>query len=211
VHTGDAVGEIDKDTGNRFHRHWPFALAGPNLNQATKKKGRSAMSDNPQKESTDRLVEAYEKMVHQLHEGVEHLEKQTLPNLRDRLAAVREKMVELGELSREEAEKVSGYLQRDLEDAAHFIAETNEEFRQWLRFDVELIEDRLLNSLAKVADQTSLQLKAWADRARRTPYHTGEVTGPGSLACIACGRYWHYTKTGTLRLAPIAKPRNFAG
>ncbi len=167
------------------------------------------MNEDPHKAGADRMVEAYEKMIHRLHEGVDHLEKQTLPNLGERLSAVREKMIELGELSREEADKVSGYLQRDMEDAAHFIIETSEEFRQWLRFDVSLIEKRLLNSLSTVADQTSLQLKAWADRARRTPYHTGEVTGPGSLACTACGKVLAFHKTGRIPPCPHCHATEF--
>lgn len=161
------------------------------------------MNDDFRKDGLDRLSEAYEKMLGLMHEGVEHLEQETLPQLKERVALAREKMVELGELTREEADKVSLYLQRDLEDAGKFLADTGEEFRTWLRIDASLIETRLLDMLASVADQTSLQLKQWAEQARRSPYKTGEITGPGMLVCQGCGEQIHFLKAG--RIPPCPK------
>lgn len=160
------------------------------------------MNDDPAKDPFDRMVDAYEKMLGHVQEGVDRFERQALPGLRERLALAREKMVELGELTREEAERLSLYLERDMQDAARYLADTGEEFRHWLRTDISLIESRLLESLAAVADQTSLQLKQWADEARR-PYRTGEVTGPGVLVCTACGEQVHFHQAG--RIPPCPK------
>ncbi|MEO5343530.1 MAG: zinc ribbon-containing protein [Gammaproteobacteria bacterium SHHR-1] len=155
------------------------------------------------KDGLDRLSQAYERMLGLVHEGVERFEQDGLPHLRERLDQAREKMVELGELSREEADRLSTYLQRDLEDAGKFLADTGEEFRTWLSIDASLIEARMLHMLASVADQTSLQLKQWAERARLAPYKTGEITGPGVLQCKACGEEVHFHKVG--RIPPCPK------
>ena len=59
-----------------------------------------------------------------------------------------------GELSREEAERVAGYVERDMKDAAGFLGETHQELADWLKFDLRMIESRLLEMFANVADRT---------------------------------------------------------
>jgi len=72
---------------------------------------------------------------------------------------------------------VADYVERDVEDAAHWLVETGDDLRNWWRFDLELIEQRMLDAFTSVADQTSLQLSQWAERARSylvfrmPPYH----------------------------------------
>ena len=145
----------------------------------------------------DRLVNAYERMLEHVDSMLDTAEKNTLPTIRKSIDAAREKMVELNELTREEAEKVATYLERDMKDAAHFLSETGDEFREWFKFDVQLIEARMMEMLAKVADRTRLELDRLADRAREgVLYHTGEITGPGTLACTQCGKELHFHKAG---------------
>lgn len=161
------------------------------------------MSDN-NPDPVERLVQAYETMLERVNDLIETTEKKTMPVIREALADAKEKAVELGELTREEAEKVSGYLERDMHDAAHFISETGQEFRDWFKFDWQLVEGRLFDLFAGVADQTSLALREWADRANAASlYHTGEITGPGTLTCVNCGKEIHFKKTG--HIPPCAK------
>ena len=111
--------------------------------------------------------------------------------------------MELGELTREEAERVAGYLERDLRDAAGFIAETGQQLRDWLRVDLERMGQGALDLFAQVADQTSLQLRNLAERARRAEvYHTGEVAGPGTLVCVQCGKELHFDRPGRIPPCP---------
>lgn len=127
-----------------------------------------------------------------------------MPAFREILEKVRDSMVELGELTREEATKVAHYVERDVKDAAAYIADTGEDLRKWWRFDLNLIEQRMLELFTSVADQTSVQLQNWAAQARRaSAYHTGEVSGPGTLICDACGAEIHMHKAG--RIPPCPK------
>jgi len=152
----------------------------------------------------DRLVDAYERMLGRTQEQIEQAQKETVPVLRELLDRVKENMVELGELTREEATKVAEYVERDIHDAAAYIAETGEDLRKWWRFDLELIEQRILDAFSRVADQTSLQLSTWAERARRASlYEAGEVAGPGTLVCTGCGSMLTMPRTG--RIPPCAK------
>ncbi|OGT90883.1 MAG: hypothetical protein A2286_07770 [Gammaproteobacteria bacterium RIFOXYA12_FULL_61_12] len=167
------------------------------------------MSDEPEKNSADRLSAAYEKMLKLVHDGKESIEKDALPLLRERLGWAREKVVEMGELTREEAERLSDYLERDIQDAAAYLSKTGDEFVIWLRTDITLIEAKLLDMFAQVADQTSLQLKQWADQARNTPHRTGEVTGPGVLLCRNCREELHFHKAGRIPPCPKCKGNEF--
>lgn len=121
----------------------------------------------PSKGPVDRMVDAYEAMLQRVHEAADSAEQKTLPWLRETLADARERAVELGELTREESEKVARYVERDLHEAANFIAETGQEFRDWLNFDWRLVQSRMLEMFAGMADQTSQALKGFADQARR--------------------------------------------
>ena len=76
------------------------------------------------KDPVDRMVEAYEAMLNRVHEAAETAEEKTVPWLRESLSAARDRAVELEELTREEADRISGYVERDLHDAASFIAES---------------------------------------------------------------------------------------
>lgn len=147
----------------------------------------------------DRLAAAYDKILQEVHDAIESARENSLPGLKDYLSDAREKMVELGELSREEADKVAGYVERDMKDAADYLLETGEQLSAWWRFDVQQVENRMLEMFTSVADQTKLELAKLAQRATRSSlYHTGEVTGPGSLICTGCGKEMHFKKTGRI-------------
>ena len=162
------------------------------------------MADPKNNDPVDRLVDAYERMLERVQDTAEATEKKTVPWLREALAEARERAVTLNELTREEAEKIATYVERDVQDAAEFIAESGQEFRDWLRFDIALIQDRFLEVFAGMADQTSQALKDIAERARViNTYHTGEITGPGTLLCSACKEPLHFEKTG--RIPPCPK------
>lgn len=153
----------------------------------------------PGKEPVDRMVAAYEELLRRTQENLETAQEESVPRFRELLEKARDNLVELGELTREEANKVSGYLRRDVEDAASYIAETGQEMRDWWRFDLELVEQRMMDMFAKVADQTSLQLAQWAENARQMSlYQAGEVTGPGTLVCDKCGAETHFVQAGRI-------------
>jgi len=163
--------------------------------------------ERPGDGAVDRMVDAYERLLKHTSEALESAREESAPRLRELLEHARDNMVELGELTREEAQKVSEYLKRDLEDAGAYIAETGQDLRDWWRFDLGLIEQRMLDMFAQAADQTSLQLARWAETARRmTQYQAGEVTGPGTLVCDKCGAEIHFVKAG--RIPPCAECGN---
>jgi hypothetical protein len=161
------------------------------------------MSDKEERDPVERLVDAYENMLERVDEMLGRAEKNALPTLKRSIEHAREKAVEMNELTREEAEKVAAYVERDMKDAAHFLTRTGEEFRDWFRFDIQLIENRLMEMFATVADRTRVELESLAERAREASlYHTGEITGPGTLVCTKCGKELHFHKAGHIPPCP---------
>jgi hypothetical protein len=114
--------------------------------------------------SSSRWVEAYQRMMerakHQIEE-LEQAEKAAFPRLSASIEQAAEKAVEVGELTREEAQLIGSYLKRDWEDAGHYLTVTGRDLRTWLRFDLELLEDRLLEFFQRGVDQSRLDLLAF--------------------------------------------------
>ncbi|MDG4551096.1 MAG: hypothetical protein P9F19_16925 [Candidatus Contendobacter sp.] len=139
------------------------------------------------------LARAYRRMMERVKlrlEELEQAERDALPQLRASIEHAAEKAVELGELTREEARLIGGYLKRDLEDAGQYLTATGRDLRAWLRFDVELLEDRLLDFFQRGVDQSRLEFLTFETvetEVEPVEYRGGEITGPGTLHCKSCG------------------------
>ncbi len=157
--------------------------------------------------ATDKLVHAYHRMMERVHHALEEAETKTLPSIRQSVEKAREKAVELEELTREESEKVAYYLKRDMQDAGRYLSESSEELSDWLRFDIDQIEGRVLEIFSRVADRTRVE---WAELQQELkqdpPYHSGEITGPGTLYCSSCNEALHFHHTA--RIPPCPKCRS---
>ena len=130
---------------------------------------------------------AYKRMLGWVKEFVEEAEDELAPKINYAIDAAKEKATELGELTREEAEHVANYLQRDLRDAAEYLETEGKELGDWLKFDIELIEDRLLDAMSHAINTTSIELQQLSERAKQENiWYMGEVTGPGTFACDNC-------------------------
>ncbi len=152
----------------------------------------------------EKLIRAYNTMLGRVKEGLKDVEEHALPPIKELLSKASDTASELGELTREEAEKVSDYLKRDLNEAGEFLSENGRQLKEWLKFDLEFAEVKLAELFASVADRTRVELDALAERARRVGiWHTGEITGIGILICSECGEKLHFEKTG--RIPPCPK------
>lgn len=157
----------------------------------------------------DPMAIAYKIMLERVH-GLLGQPGNRVSALREDLETAREKAIALSELSREEAERIFVYLERDVKDAAIFIANTGRELRQWWRFDVQQVEARLLEMFINVADQTSLQMQAMNEELRHTAaYLANEITGPGILVCRNCGTEQHFVQPGRIKVCTNCQNKDF--
>ncbi len=152
----------------------------------------------------EKLSAAYDRMMTRVHEFLDNAESEALPTLKQRIELARQRAVELREVTSEEADKVAAYVERDLHDAAEYLQRSGKEFSTWLQFDLQQIENRMFELFAKVADRTRFELDKLAIQARSAKqYHTGEITGIGTLYCADCNTQMHFKKTG--RIPPCPK------
>jgi hypothetical protein len=158
----------------------------------------------------EKQVRAYERMLERAKQFLIETKLGVTPKLQEALNAAKEKASELGELSAEEAEKIADYLKRDLHAAGEFLAEDRGELRDWLRFDIQQVESRIADALSLLVDHTKLELAELAERAQTFgEWHTGEVTGPGTLVCNSCGEELRFDKTGHIPPCPKCRGTSY--
>jgi rubrerythrin len=130
-----------------------------------------------------RFKQAYQHML----ERVRH-HQNAQANLSRAIELAQQEAVQSQELTAEEAEQVGHYLHRDLQHAGGFLAKTGQALRDWFNFDLELVEDRLLDLWQHATDQARVELgNLQEDAPTAMIYHSGEITGPGTLFCLSCG------------------------
>ena len=164
-----------------------------------------------EQDNGEKQVRGYEQLLERTREFLSEAGDELKPKLQQALDAAIEKTTELGELTREEAERLADYLKRDLESAGDYLASDEaRELADWLRFDIELVEDRIIDALSLLADPTRVELALLAEQAQVAEWRTGEITGPGTLVCNACGEELHFHKTGRIPPCPKCKATSFS-
>ena len=161
------------------------------------------MNETPDKQQ-QRLEHGYNRMLEHIRANLARAGGQARPALSHLIDAAREKIIELEVLTVQEADRIAEYLGRDLHDAAEYLAgDDARELADWFRFDIRLIEDKLLELFVSVADPTRLELLSLEERAEHgVEFHTGEITGPGALKCLQCGKAMHFHQTGHIPPCP---------
>jgi hypothetical protein len=73
-----------------------------------------------------------------------------------------------------------------------------------------LIESQILNLFLRAADKTTVELMRLKEQARAaSTYHAGEVTGPGTLVCDACGSRQVFHKARRISPCPNCHATEF--
>lgn len=161
-------------------------------------------------DASTRLEQAYRAMLQQIADELEAATERSAGALDAMVEHAREQVATVQALSEEEAERAAAYVRRDLHDLGTFLDSTPSDWRAWLRIDLALIEAKLLDALALVADRTKVEWAELAARAYRVgEWHTGEITGPGELVCLDCGGHLHLTRVGRIPPCPHCHKTQF--
>jgi hypothetical protein len=163
----------------------------------------------PPHDPLEALGEAYELLLDKTVEKAHQAKVKSGPVLHQLIDEVAQKSSDVTELAGEEAVKIGEYLKRDLIDAASYLEKTGKELKDWLGFDLTLLKDRLRNDFSQAADQTTIELLKLKEQAAEAGYHTGEITGPGTLFCDECGEKLHFHKAGHIPPCPKCQSTRF--
>ena len=161
------------------------------------------MKDPLHHDPIDILGEAYEKMYERAATNLHQAKNKSSQLFHEFINQAKEKAVELDELTEEDAAKVAEWLKRDMNDFIDYLVEGENELKDWLGFETSLLENIFLDLMLQTADKTTVELLALKENARQASiYHTGEVTGPGTLVCDKCGEVLHFHKAGKIPPCP---------
>lgn len=153
---------------------------------------------------SNRLVNAYNAIINQLHQLVKKTEKEVKPKIIHAFENLDEQAEHLGDLTREEIDLLNAYIVRDLHDAAEFIEENSLEFKDWMNLKIDIAEGTLLDSMPALVDETRIALDQIKERADRFgEWHSGEVVAPGVFECKDCKKRIELHKTA--HIPPCAK------
>lgn len=122
---------------------------------------------------------------------------------------IRGDIVAMTKFSEDEVVKLEAYVKRDLVDAAGYLDKTGKELKEWVGFDVDLMKHEFWERFSAAADQTTKALYRLKQQAASAEYHTGELTGLGTLVCDQCGEKLHFYKPGHIPPCPKCNSTHF--
>jgi rubrerythrin len=159
--------------------------------------------------SDNKFVEAYNAMMRHLYEIMDD----TLHNVADALEMAKEKTSEIGGLTQEELNQVADFLMRDIEHAATSSPVVNDDrsLSEWLKFDIELLENFALDAFLSVADKTRIEwAKLESEAQKYHSYQSGEITGPGTFTCDECNKQIAFKSAAKIPDCPACGAKTFS-
>jgi len=167
------------------------------------------MNDHGKNDSGNVQIDQHEKLLARAVEGLQTGEKKSLSLIHRLVDDARDRAVRLKEVTSEEAEELATHLKRDLTQAASYLSTTGRELKDWLGFDVTLLESAFLEPLLEAADPTTVELLTLKEQAELAPCHSGQITTPGTLECDKCGEKLHFYKSGKIPPCPRCHATGF--
>ena len=157
--------------------------------------------------NTHKLVTAYSDFMKHLHETMED----TLHSFAEALEISKEKTAQSSDLNAEELNKLSSNVKRDIEHAAQSLTHQSDadSLSEWLKFDIDLVENFTLDAFLSVADKTRLELAKIQELAITHKYESGDITAPGTFICDACGKEISFKTTSEIPVCPECQAETF--
>lgn len=159
------------------------------------------MTEPERNHLSGKALEVYDRMLERVQTRMKELQETSLDTLEEEIQKAVEFEYELEEMTREEADLLGAYLERDLKHLMHFVDETGEGLKEWLQLDISLLEHQLADRLLSVADQTlvdNLELRQKLENDDAGHYISGEVATAGMFRCLNCSHMRCLTATSHL-------------
>ena len=155
-----------------------------------------------------KLIDTYNELMGHLYEAMDD----TLHSLAEALDIAKEKTSALGGHTQEELNKIADFVSRDVKHhAATIPANQINSLSEWLKFDIDLIENFALKAFLSIADKTRVQLSSLEmDAQLYHPYKTGDAASPGTFVCAQCGKQIAFKSTCIIPECPECKAKQFS-
>lgn len=147
----------------------------------------------------EKLVEAYDHMVDHVSDAIHDAEEALAPTVDEMIHNAQRLARDLYALSQEEAESLADTLRRDMHKADQVLNRQSKELKDWWSFDLALVEDKFTEMIARAADKTWLDLRAFeSEDHQASVYSRGEVSTAGTFSCSRCDHRFKLTATGQI-------------
>jgi len=151
----------------------------------------------------DRLIEAFDHMVDQVSDAIHNAEEALAPTVDEMVHNAQQLARELFVLTQEEAESLGATLKRDMHKANKTLNQQRKELKDWLSFDLTLVEDRFIDMIARASDKAWLDFRAFGSEDHQASvYRSGEVCNAGRFSCSNCGHSLDLSKTDQIPNCP---------
>ena len=152
-------------------------------------------SDQTTPTAKQRFVDGYEDLAQKTKEFLEQAEEKSEHAFENALEKAKQMLVDAGEFTKKEAEDLRDYLRRDLETTESDLRRWSEQAQKAL--NPSRVGTGFLNLVSSLVDETSGVLGKLGEKVNDAlTYHTGEITGPGTLTCTKCGKEMHRENSG---------------
>lgn len=153
-----------------------------------------------------KLVSAFKHMVENVSKAVHEAEEALAPTIDEMVHNAQVLARELYALTQEEAESLGNTLKRDMQKANRALNQQQKELKDWLNFDLLLVEDRFIELIAKSADKAWLDFRNFENEDHQASlYRSGEVCNAGTLSCNDCGNRITLTEAGQIPACPVCE------
>ena len=149
---------------------------------------------------SEKLVAAYEHMVESVGNTLHQAEEALAPTVDEMVHNAQQLARDIYALSQEDAEMLGTTLKRDLHKADEVLNRQRKELKDWWSFDVALAEDKLAEMVARAADKTWLDFRAFENEDHQASiYRSGEICSAGTFSCTHCSRRFALTAASQLQ------------
>ncbi len=158
----------------------------------------------------EKLVAAFEHMVENVSESMHKAEEALAPTIDEMVHNAQQLAREVYTLTQEEAEELGTTLKRDMHKANEVMNQQSKEIKDWLSFDLTLVEDRFIDMIARAADKAWLDFRAFESEDHQASlYRSGEVCNAGSFSCNKCGKIIRLSAAGQITNCPTCQHDKF--
>lgn len=150
---------------------------------------------------TEHHEKAYERIIHRVEESLEKAEEVTLEELKHGIDQAIEFEEDVEELTKQEISLLGAYLKRDLESLNRYIGQTGKGLAEWLKFDMDLLGNKLRSLLNQVADKSVVELQGLEEELAEhgeEVYTSNEYVLAGTFVCTNCDAEQEFIKPGFL-------------
>lgn len=158
----------------------------------------------------EKLVAAFDHMVENVSEAIHEAEEALAPTIDEMVHNAQVLARELFALTQEEAESLGETLKRDMHKANKTLNQQRKELKDWLSFDLTLVEDRFIDLVARAADKAWLDFREFESEDHQASlYRSDEVCNAGTFNCNNCGNTITLSETGQIPRCPACDHGEF--